>query len=142
MHRKTLLLQVASLRCRYPDTSLHVELADHCDDFFNIRSNFPYSQHNSASQICLVNDICFGLLTWLEASVTTLSFHCNLNSPNCGDKAEILFFFFFFRAASTTYGDSQARGLIRGVAAGLRHSHARSEPNLRPTPQLGATPDR
>ena len=41
------------------------------------------------------------------------------------------------------YGDAQARGLIRAVATGLHHSHsiARSEPRLRPTPQLTAMPD-
>ena len=51
--------------------------------------------------------------------------------------------FAFSRAALVAYGGSQARGLIRAVAAGLRHSHsnARSEPRLRPTLQLMATPD-
>ena len=41
------------------------------------------------------------------------------------------------------YGGSQARGLIRAVADGLRqsHSNARSEPCLPPTPQLMAKPD-
>jgi len=48
-----------------------------------------------------------------------------------------------FRAASVAYGGSQARGLIRAVANGLRqrHNNARSEPRLRPTPQLTAMPD-
>ena len=62
-----------------------------------------------------------------------------------------LFFFFFFFclfaiswAAPAAFGGSQARGLIRAVAAGLRqsHSNAGSEPRLQPTPQLTATPDR
>ena len=50
-------------------------------------------------------------------------------------------FFFLFRAAPTAYGSSQARGPIGDVAAGLHHSHSntRSEPHLRPTPQLTAT---
>ena len=41
------------------------------------------------------------------------------------------------------YRGSQARGLIRPVAAGLCHSHsnARSKPCLLPTPQLMATLD-
>ena len=41
------------------------------------------------------------------------------------------------------YGGSQARGLIGAVAAGLRqgHSNTESEPRLRPTPELMATPD-
>ena len=56
-----------------------------------------------------------------------------------------LFFFFpcLFKAAPAACGGSQARGLIRAVAAGLYHSHnnARSEPHLRPTPQLTVPPD-
>ena len=46
-------------------------------------------------------------------------------------------------AAPAAYGGSQTRGLIGAVAAGLRqsHSNAGSEPHLRPTPQLMATPD-
>ena len=41
------------------------------------------------------------------------------------------------------YGGSQARGLIRAVATGLlqSHSNAGSEPYLKPTPQLTASPD-
>ena len=39
------------------------------------------------------------------------------------------------------YGGSQARGLIGATAAGLHHSHTRSEPHLRPTPQFMATLD-
>ena len=48
-----------------------------------------------------------------------------------------------FRVTLAACGGFQARGLIRAVAAGLRqsHSNARSEPCLRPTPQLTATPD-
>ena len=48
-----------------------------------------------------------------------------------------------FRAAPSADGVSQARGLIRVVATSLcqRHSNARSEPCLWPTPQLTATPD-
>ena len=40
------------------------------------------------------------------------------------------------------YGGSQARGLIRAVAAGLHQSHSNvgSKPRLQPTPQLTATP--
>ena len=58
-----------------------------------------------------------------------------------------IFFFFFFlgllRAAPAAYGGSQARGLIRAAAAGLRQSHgnAGSELPLQLTPQLTATPD-
>ena len=52
-------------------------------------------------------------------------------------------FFFFFRAAPAAYGGSQSMGLIGAVAAGLHQSHSntRSEPCLRPIPQLIAMPD-
>ena len=61
------------------------------------------------------------------------------------DASSASFFFFFFaisRATPVAYGDSQARGLIRAVAASLRqsHSNAGSELRLRTTPQLTATP--
>ena len=55
-----------------------------------------------------------------------------------------LFLFFVFSGATpAAYGGSQARGLIRAIAAGLHHSHShtRSELHLRPIPQLTATPD-
>ena len=39
------------------------------------------------------------------------------------------------------YGSSQARGRIRAIAAGLHHSNTGSEPRVRPTPQVTATPD-
>ena len=44
--------------------------------------------------------------------------------------------FCLFRAAPAAYGSSQARGPVGATAAGLHHSHSRSEPRLRPTPQL------
>ena len=53
------------------------------------------------------------------------------------------FFFLLFSATPVRHGGSQARGLIRAVAAGLHHSHGKagSEQCLQPTPQLIATPD-
>ena len=56
---------------------------------------------------------------------------------------EHLNFCLLFRATPADYGGSQARVLIRAVAAGLYHSHsnAGSELCLRPTLQLMATPD-
>ena len=55
------------------------------------------------------------------------------------------FFFFFcpFRAILVAYGGSQARGLKRAAGASLHqsHSNARSDPHLRPIPQLMAMPD-
>ena len=51
--------------------------------------------------------------------------------------------FCLFRAAGAAYGGSQARGLIRVIAAGLHHSHsnAGSQLCLQHIPQLTATPD-
>ena len=49
--------------------------------------------------------------------------------------------FLLFRAAPTAYGDSQARGQIRAIAASLHHSHTGSEPCLGHTPQLTAMLD-
>ena len=57
-------------------------------------------------------------------------------------KKLLLFIFFgLFRATPGAYRGFQARGWIEAVAADLRHRHsnARSEPCLRPTPQLTAT---
>ena len=59
------------------------------------------------------------------------------------------FFFFFFclfafpSAAPMAHGGSQARGPVRAVATGPCQSYisAGSEPRLRPTPLLTATPD-
>ena len=60
-------------------------------------------------------------------------------------KSRISFFVFmlFLWATPTAYGGSQARGLIRAVAPGLRQSHSStgSEAHLQPTPQLMTTPD-
>ena len=54
-----------------------------------------------------------------------------------------MFFVAISQAALVAHGGSQARGLIRAVAAGLRqsHSNAGSKPRLQPTPQPTATPD-
>ena len=55
-----------------------------------------------------------------------------------------LFFVFCpFRATPAAYRGSQARGRIGAAAPGLCQSHSNegSEPRLRPTPQLMATPD-
>ena len=51
--------------------------------------------------------------------------------------------FAFSRAAPVAYGGSQARGPTGAVVRGLRQSHSNTgtEPHLRPTPQLMATPD-
>ena len=48
------------------------------------------------------------------------------------DVEHLIFFFCLFKTAPVAYGGSQARGLIRAVAAGLRqnHSNAGSEPRL------------
>ena len=55
----------------------------------------------------------------------------------------IFVFLPFLGPLPTAYGGSQAGGRIGAVAASQRqsHSNAGSEPHLRPTPQLTATPD-
>ena len=57
--------------------------------------------------------------------------------------AILFLFLLLFRAAPAAYRGSQARGLIGATAAGLlqSYSNARSQPRLRPTPRLTATPD-
>ena len=80
----------------------------------------------------------------------------NLRSGTCLLKSQsvlpsppsfLLYFYFclfaFSRATPVAYGDSQARGLIGAVSAGLHQSHNNtgSEPHLQPTPQLTATLD-
>ena len=52
-----------------------------------------------------------------------------------------LFFFFFLLFRAAKYGDSQACGPIRATTVGLHHSHAGSEPCLRPALPLTAMPD-
>ena len=56
---------------------------------------------------------------------------------------DFFFFCLFLRAEHVTYGDSQARGPIRAIAAGLHHSHsiAGSKLCLRPTLQLTTMSD-
>ena len=82
----------------------------------------------------------FGNFVHAEPSLKTLF-------PTGLAQLTYLFIFFVFLlflwAALAAYGGSQARGRIGAVATGLRqsHSNAGSEPRLRPTPQLTATPD-
>ena len=68
-----------------------------------------------------------GLVNPLEVieQITYLMFIHDLDDS---DKMT-LFFWSFSKPTPAAYGDSQARGLIRAVAAGLCHSHsnARSE---------------
>ena len=58
-------------------------------------------------------------------------------------KAEVRLSLSLFLGGPHPYGGSQARGPIGAAAADLHHSHSNkgSEPRLRPTPQLMATPD-
>ena len=89
--------------------------------------------------------------TWLLKELSTIK--CGECCPIAmikigaakGENNQFFFFLVFclFRAAPTAYRGSQARGLIGATAAGHSHSHSntRSEPCLRPTPQLTAMPD-
>ena len=91
-------------------------------------------------------------MTGMGRSKTSQHYFITLIFKKCEDTIHIktnFFFFFFFglfaysRAVPVAYGGSQASRLIGAVVAGLHHSHsnAGSEPRLRPTPQLTATPD-
>ena len=78
---------------------------------------------------------------WFIASV-----HVNLNKPSfCNQASVVVLFCFVFLfsiwGTPTAYASSQARGWIGAVAASLCHSHTRSEPCLRSTPQLVTTLD-
>ena len=82
---------------------------------------------------CVMFSSLLGVLQSGTMPQTAFGFHC------------LLFGLFALSwAAPEAYGGSQARGRIGAVAPGLRqsHSNAGSEPHLRPTPQLTATPDR
>ena len=51
----------------------------------------------------------------------------------------VCIYFLLFSTVPMACGGSKARGLIRATAAAPCHSHARSKPHLRPTPELMAT---
>ena len=88
------------------------------------------------------------------SEVSGIDFKCfNLYNRMLSLKHSFLFFSFFFFFfclfaiswdSPVAYGGSQARGLIRAVAASLHQSHSstESEQSLQPTPQLMAMPDR
>ena len=71
--------------------------------------------------------------------------------PTTGSKTEVCsltcwfsaFLFACFKGCPVASGSSQARGPVGATVANLHHSHsnAGSEPSLRLTPQLMATPD-
>ena len=84
----------------------------------------------------MTGDSRLSVLGWRLASRVSLLFSFFLSFS-------FLCLFVFSRAALAAYGGSQARGLIGAVAAGLTQSHSNvgSEPRLRRTPQLTATPD-
>ena len=67
----------------------------------------------------------------------------NITSQLLELEKTFIFVVVFSRAAPQAYRGSQARGLIRAVAASLHqgHSNSGSELRLHPTPQLTATLD-
>ena len=77
---------------------------------------------------------CFYVLAIVNSAVMNTEVHVSF----------LFCLFAFSRAAPVAYGGSQATGLIGTATTGLRQSHSNvgSEPHLRPTPQLTATPDR
>ena len=68
-------------------------------------------------------------ITYVIFKHTEIQLHIRWNYNLDPALSHYLFFFFSFvfcllRSTPTAYGDSQARGQIRGIAAGLRHSHS------------------
>ena len=104
---------------------------------------------------CWIEIVRVSILVVFHIVVERLSaFHCWVlcclwvcHSFYCWNNYICSFFvcvsFCFFRAVPMAYGGSQARGWIGATAASLHHSHSktRSEPHLRPPPQLTATLD-
>ena len=60
----------------------------------------------------------------------TLYCTAHLNTPNNTVNQLYFFWGFFFCLFRAAPGSSQARGRIRAVAAGLRHSHSRARSEL------------
>ena len=107
---------------------------------------FRYLAHLKNWVVC-VFIVCFSVL-FTYAEHKSFIRACTVNFfPVSGLPNHFLFSFFFFfglsSAARKAHGGSQARGLMRATAAGLRQSHSNSgsEPRLRPPSQLTATPD-
>ena len=65
----------------------------------------------------------FGKRKYIEDIIGHLA-KFNVDYPLAIKCTDLKFFGVFFRAAPASYGDSQARGRIRAVAAGLCHSHS------------------
>ena len=89
-----------------------------------------------ASLFCRKDYQCLSLLTDLRSHGLEIRSLCVCVC--------VCVFLLFLWAAPAAHGGSQARGRIGAVAPSLRQSHSNmgSEPRLRPTPQLTATPDR
>ena len=105
-------------------------LAKECTTFFALRKPFP-SMNSLVLSKCEFVAKCFLALEALETFCFTVYF---------------LSFFvcvFCLLRASRPMEVPRLQGRIKAIAAGLHHSHSNtgSEPPLRPTPQLTATPD-
>ena len=98
----------------------------------------------------------FGLFSHMGHYRILSRFPCAIEVGSCYkfilESNFIFFIYLFFNflsffaiswAAPTAYGGFQARGPIGAVATSQHqsHSNAGSEPHLRPTPKLTATPD-
>ena len=91
----------------------------------------------------MVNDALVNIRSFIVHKSLFSDHFLGRNLETLDDQIRFFFFLDFSRAAPMAYGDSQARGRIRAVAAGLHHSHSNmgSEPRLQPTPQLMAMSD-
>ena len=162
-------MQTIPYRCFFPLSLLFTTLASFSTDPTMERCppaalGFHYSYNQSSYQednfLLITPEKSVVGLVCVTCSPLPIIFTCRAQSmvwpaytmcPSCrGSTGSFIYlsiyflsFLAIFWAASVAYGGSQARGQIRAVAASLRQSNSntRSEPRLRPTPQLTAMPD-
>ena len=117
--------------------------------YYYLALNCSFSYHLQSAIKLTVKKIIFLFFLWINNatffffSLIHFEFIFVYGVRECSFFCLLSFIFCLFRAALTTYGGSQAWGLIGATAVGLHHSHGHtgSEPHLRPTPQLMAMPD-
>ena len=125
-------------------------------DLTNIKPDIDFTLSFYTTQ-CTFNSWTHIYFMPPECEMWHKSWYCNSEkeiSDPCHDETKkiqnriprimcfLVFLVFCLWATHTTYGGSQARGIIGTIAASLRHSHGntRSKLHLRPTPQLRAMP--
>ena len=108
--------------------------------YIGVRSSVYIKTNNKEARGIIAIQITWCLLCGNLGRISALGIRGSLL---CGFFWGFFCLFAISWATPSTYGGSQARGLIGAVAASLRQSHSNvaSKPHLRSTPQLTATPD-